>query len=243
MLTQRNRPDPENEGDAPVVASADNYWIVVQIDPAYESALDADHLHALATFVLTSEQHPEPLEVGITVTTDAEIHHLNKTYLGHDYPTDVLSFSGETARAGGRLPLPGPEDAEGAEQDTVAEMEYVTEGYEGEMEDGATQPSDTGSDADDDAEGSESDTTAAGAVQFVTPPGWPRYLGDVVISYDTAASQAADYGHVPAAEVDVLLVHGLLHLLGYNDLDDVNRAHMHTRQDEIVAAFAADYRS
>lgn len=41
-------------------------------------------------------------------------------------------------------------------------------------------------------------------------------LGDVVISVDTARRQAADLGHSLAAEGDRLLVHGLLHLLGYD---------------------------
>jgi rRNA maturation RNase YbeY len=43
-----------------------------------------------------------------------------------------------------------------------------------------------------------------------------RLLGDVVISIDTAAAQAR-VGHVPlAARLDVLLIHGVLHLLGYD---------------------------
>jgi probable rRNA maturation factor len=41
-------------------------------------------------------------------------------------------------------------------------------------------------------------------------------LGDVVISVDTARRQAAAFGHPVAVEADRLLVHGLLHLLGYD---------------------------
>lgn len=41
-------------------------------------------------------------------------------------------------------------------------------------------------------------------------------LGDVVISVDTARRQAAELGHSLAAEGERLLVHGLLHLLGYD---------------------------
>jgi rRNA maturation RNase YbeY len=44
----------------------------------------------------------------------------------------------------------------------------------------------------------------------------PDILGDVVISLDTAARQAAARGASIADEVRVLLVHGLLHLLGYD---------------------------
>jgi probable rRNA maturation factor len=41
-------------------------------------------------------------------------------------------------------------------------------------------------------------------------------LGDVVISVDTARRQAASFGHSLVVEADRLLVHGLLHLLGYD---------------------------
>ena len=44
----------------------------------------------------------------------------------------------------------------------------------------------------------------------------PEVLGDVVISLDTAARQAAARGAPVADEVRVLLAHGLLHLLGYD---------------------------
>jgi rRNA maturation RNase YbeY len=43
-----------------------------------------------------------------------------------------------------------------------------------------------------------------------------RLLGDVVISIDTARTQAAEIGHPLRAEGERLLVHGLLHLLGYD---------------------------
>ncbi|MBD3266727.1 rRNA maturation RNase YbeY [bacterium] len=41
-------------------------------------------------------------------------------------------------------------------------------------------------------------------------------LGDIVISVDTAAQQAADYGHGLDDEIDELLFHGFIHLLGAN---------------------------
>ncbi|MDH5477034.1 MAG: rRNA maturation RNase YbeY [Nitrospinota bacterium] len=44
----------------------------------------------------------------------------------------------------------------------------------------------------------------------------PSMLGDVVISVDTAARQAREAGHSLEREMDVLLAHGLAHLLGYD---------------------------
>jgi len=44
----------------------------------------------------------------------------------------------------------------------------------------------------------------------------PEVLGDIVIAVPTAARQAAEAGHPLAREIEFLLVHGLLHLLGYD---------------------------
>lgn len=51
-------------------------------------------------------------------------------------------------------------------------------------------------------------------------------LGDLVISVDTAAAQAATQGHDLATELRVLLVHGLCHLLGHDHLEPVEAAEM-----------------
>jgi len=50
--------------------------------------------------------------------------------------------------------------------------------------------------------------------RFQAPPGTERWLGDIVISLQRARAQAAD--HPIDAEVRLLAVHGLLHLLGYD---------------------------
>jgi len=42
------------------------------------------------------------------------------------------------------------------------------------------------------------------------------YWGDIVVSYPRAAEQAAEYGHSIAEELSILVVHGVLHLLGYD---------------------------
>jgi rRNA maturation RNase YbeY len=188
--------------------------------------------------VLQTEGRLGPLEVGVTVTTDQEIHALNQEYLGHDYTTDVLSFGAEGAPRAQPAAGPEPEPTEGADEDTIPATEYIVEGFEGDEEPSRADVPLDEPDATDAAEGTDSDSAQASAVDFVTPPGWPVYLGDVVISYETAVAQAADYGHDPAAEVDVLLVHGLLHLLGYDDASDADSARMRTRQDALLAAFA-----
>ena len=71
---------------------------------------------------------------------------------------------------------------------------------------------------------------------FPVMPGAPQIsLGDVVISIETAARQAAELKHDLRAEVAFLAVHGALHLLGYDHGTDSRRRKMFALQDEIVA--------
>ncbi len=66
-------------------------------------------------------------------------------------------------------------------------------------------------------------------------PGPSRLLGEVIISADTAARQAARLGVAVALEIDLLLLHGLLHLVGYDDHDPDQARLMHEREREILA--------
>jgi rRNA maturation RNase YbeY len=61
--------------------------------------------------------------------------------------------------------------------------------------------------------------------------------GDIVISVERAAEQGPDFGLSPADEVEFLLVHGLLHLCGWDDAAPADRVRMLERQTELVAAF------
>lgn len=63
------------------------------------------------------------------------------------------------------------------------------------------------------------------------------YLGDIAASFDTAADQAAEAGHSPQREIAYLVLHGLLHLAGYDDRTPDEREAMLRRQDELIAAF------
>ena len=60
-------------------------------------------------------------------------------------------------------------------------------------------------------------------------------LGDVVISVDTARRQAAERGASPAHEAERLLVHGLLHLLGYDHERSAAEARRMQRRERALA--------
>ena len=59
-------------------------------------------------------------------------------------------------------------------------------------------------------------------------------LGDVIISLEQAKVQAEDFGHSFRREVIFLEVHGLLHLLGYDHIDDDKRQEMESEQRFIM---------
>ncbi|HEV3472838.1 MAG TPA: rRNA maturation RNase YbeY [Actinomycetota bacterium] len=62
-------------------------------------------------------------------------------------------------------------------------------------------------------------------------------LGDVVMCPAIAERNAADIGHPLSDELDALVVHGTLHLLGYDHQNDDERRKMDDRAAEIVASF------
>lgn len=102
-------------------------------------------------------------EVHVLITGDARIQALNRDYLGHDRPTDVLSFpDGDELPSGHRL------------------------------------------------------------------------LGQIVVSLDTARRQAEAAGHSEIRELEELVLHGTLHLLGYDhssDRGEMNRLEVDLREE------------
>jgi probable rRNA maturation factor len=103
-------------------------------------ALDRRRLRAFLERLTTEVAEGRPFTV--LVTHDGELQRLNREFLQHDYPTDVLSFPGEAE------------------------------------------------------------------------------LGEMAISADRAAEQAGEQGHDASTEVEILMLHGLLHLLGHDHETD-----------------------
>jgi probable rRNA maturation factor len=66
----------------------------------------------------------------------------------------------------------------------------------------------------------------------------PIALGDVIIAPEVAAAQAAELGTTVESELNLLLVHGVLHLLGYDHQDDGDAAVMQAREQALLAAWA-----
>jgi len=75
---------------------------------------------------------------------------------------------------------------------------------------------------------------------FAEAPGLPCYLGDVIISFPRAEAQAEEADHDVQAELQLLAVHGVLHLLGYDDSTEEQRAQMWAVQTEILQALEVE---
>jgi probable rRNA maturation factor len=103
-------------------------------------------------------------EVSLAVVDDPTIHELNRRYLGHDYPTDVLSF-------------------------------------------------------------------------LLSDDGARRLEGEVVVSADTAARSAEQFGWTAGDELLLYVIHGTLHLAGYDDQSPDDLARMRDRERTHLAAF------
>jgi len=68
-----------------------------------------------------------------------------------------------------------------------------------------------------------------------------RYLGDIIISIPYAARQAAKAGHALAAEAQLLVVHGVLHLLGHDHADAAEKARMWEAQGAVLTTLGLSH--
>lgn len=102
--------------------------------------------------------------ISLALVDDPTIHRVNREFLQHDYPTDVVTFP-------------------------------------------------------------------------YSSPGQPLH-GEIIVSTDHAAKQGPRFGHTPEREAMLYIVHGLLHLLGFDDHDPAEARRMKRRQREILDQFA-----
>ncbi|WP_239462127.1 rRNA maturation RNase YbeY [Fusobacterium mortiferum] len=62
-------------------------------------------------------------------------------------------------------------------------------------------------------------------------------LGDIVISLERVVEQAKEYNHSPKRELFYVLTHGVLHLLGYDHIEEEERKEMRAKEEEILGSF------
>lgn len=64
-------------------------------------------------------------------------------------------------------------------------------------------------------------------------------LGDIVIASDVAAAQAVEYDNTLEEEIELLVVHGLLHLCGWDHMNDTDAEAMEARERELLSRWRA----
>lgn len=73
-----------------------------------------------------------------------------------------------------------------------------------------------------------------GLIPFVPPPDGIKHLGEVIISYPQAVIQAEEHQHSIEREIVILVIHGVLHLLGYEHDEPELEFLMRAREMEIL---------
>jgi len=148
--------------------------------------------------------------LGLQLCDDEVIATLNSTWRHRNEPTDVLSFAAleRGLDDGPSLPLPAG---------------LFEEAGLFELEDGM------------ETNGLEREALDDGPGLAWEPGGEPLELGDIVISLESAARQAAAAGTSLETELLFLASHGLLHLLGWDHPDEASLATMLSRQEALIS--------
>jgi len=70
--------------------------------------------------------------------------------------------------------------------------------------------------------------------EFIAPPDGIFHAGEAVISYPQAVLQAEERGHSVDKEMTILVIHGILHLFGYDDEEPANKKLMREKESEVL---------
>ena len=193
-------------------------------------------------------QLAQPVEISVLVTSDETVRQLNSEYRGQDKPTDVLSFPAQDEPLVDAPPEQLWQHPPTSGQGSIFDDDVDEEGIVGSN--GST-PDDLGAltaDEDDDLDAELADDSEDIEGIEILDIGDDEELedleemvesavdlGDIAISYEAVTRQAREAGHSAAWEFAYLLVHGVLHLAGYDDQTEQGYAAMVALQEEILA--------
>ena len=159
-------------GDQNTTGAMTESAITIAIEAPCAALADESDLREVALHTLAAEGVAGAVALTIVLVDDPTIHDLNRRFLDHDEPTDVITFSLDESPEGGDAP-------------------------------------------------------------FVLPGAFHQ-LGEIYISCERAAAQSGEWASDPAREIRFLVVHGVLHLLGWDDATPEDRARMLARQEVIL---------
>ena len=219
---------------APLLAAAGSLAAGAAAEERWQDLLEG-WLSQLAAD-LPAELRAGTYSLGLLLTDDASIAALNNTWRHRNEPTDVLSFAALESglEDGPYLPLPAGLVEE------VGRFEDDEDGSESADPEGDDTEGDNteGDDVEgDNVEGNDLDNEPLLDREpgvALESSGEPLELGDIVISLESAARQAAAAGTSLEAELQFLASHGLLHLLGWDHPDEASLATMLSRQEALI---------
>lgn len=191
-----------------------SHSIHFEIDDTFADLVDSATLLQAAALALTACGEEHAL-LSLVITDDETVQELNRTYRGIDKPTDVLSFANQDP-----APIPDPR--------AIALADNGENAYDDQWDDCEAEESEEGDAASAADEAQLPDELATELAD---------YLGDIIIAYPYATRQAAAYQNSVTAELRLLTVHGVLHLLGYDHGSEEEEAAMWTLQRQILAHF------
>ena len=169
---------------------------------------DQDRVRAAVLKVLAIERVSSAV-LSISIVDDSAIHVINRDHLQHDFPTDVISFQLDFVSA-----------------DELQSNDDIEEDAEGEDEEFSGDEDDSVDEVDDVNSGELlSEGRAAGAA----------IEGEIIASAEMAASMAGDGKWSAEAELILYVVHGLLHICGYDDLTPEEKCIMRARERAILS--------
>ena len=229
----------------------DGWRIDVTIRETVTQSLSRTEIARVVAAALRAASAPPGASLSVILTDDEELMDLNETHLDSEGPTDVLSFpllppeafpshpgrppapalAGEetTAVAGGTAPVAGHGFGSGPVAGhgfgATPAPELAGHGF-------GTGP----------VAGHGFGATPAPELTFVLPPGARLHLGDIAVSVERAAAQAADgrggqTGDVTWSteqELRLLITHGTLHICGWDHAGQVEESAMRALEQELL---------
>lgn len=172
-------------------------------------AFDENRVQAAILRALAIEQVASAV-LSISVVDNSAMHKINRDHLQHDYPTDVISFQLDFVSADD---LQCDDEVENEDEDFVDEDS---------SEDDNVVDDDSANVADCEV---LTEGRAAGAA----------IEGEIIASAEMAVSMATDGEWSAEAELILYIVHGLLHICGYDDLTPEEKRIMRARERAILS--------
>jgi probable rRNA maturation factor len=168
-------------------------------------AFDENRVRNAVLRALSIEQVASAV-LSISIVDDAAIHVINRDHLQHDYPTDVISFQLDFISAEN---LQCDDEIENDDEDLLDEDDAEIDDDSVDVTDGELL----------------TEGRAAGAA----------IEGEIIASAEMAVSMAADGKWSAEAELILYIVHGLLHICGYDDLTPEEKCIMRARERAILS--------